>query len=57
MGSEIVVTDSVFDDVRPSVAMDAQGNFVVAWEKETIGQSPLQSDIMMARFSSAARRA
>src|SRR3954454_7988309 len=48
VGSEIVVTASALDDREPAVAMDAQGNFVVAWTTKTTSTN---ADVLARRFS------
>jgi hypothetical protein len=49
-GSEIVVSFSALDEGQPSVAMDSQGNFVVAWRQT---QTNGDTNVVARRFNSA----
>src|SRR5262249_19157145 len=49
-GSEIVVSFSTLDEGQPSVAMDGQGNFVVAWRQT---QTSGDTNVVARRFNSA----
>jgi hypothetical protein len=50
VGSEIVVSFSGLDEGSPDVAMDSQGNFVVAW---TQTQSGGDTNVVARRFNAA----
>jgi hypothetical protein len=52
-GPEITVAGSSLDDDSPSVAMDPQGNFVVAWRQT---QSGGDTNVLAQRFNSAGTR-
>lgn len=51
-GSEFLVNTYVtFDQVRPSVAIDSEGDFVIAWDSD--GQDGNQQGVYAQRFNSA----
>src|SRR5262249_43099118 len=49
-GPEIIVAGSSRDDDQPSVAMDQQGNFVVAWRQAQPGGD---TNVVAQRFNSS----
>jgi hypothetical protein len=51
-GSEIVVENSAWYDSDPSVAIDATGNFVVAWSQQKSQQNMSTTDVVARRFDS-----
>lgn len=48
-GPEIVVSASILDERQPSVAMDNQGNFVVAWRQTNNGDT----NVVARRFNAS----
>ena len=57
LGSEFQVTQSTFDDQRdPSVASDADGDFVIAWSSNDQDGDYYDDELFFQRFSSSGAR-